>query len=199
MEKLLIKSRKGLASITGILFFATFVNSISQAVPTNYVQANQNEDIVANLSISTSVELEERVILRNINANHIPLYTYAPDSTKVRNVREYLEGRNSPLAQYAEVFVEAADYYEIDYRIIAAISVIESGGGKHNFRPHNAWGWGKMTFSNWEEGIWTVSEGIGGYYNRGLTTPQLISTYYCPPNAQRWAQNVQLVMNEIGK
>lgn len=197
MEKLLIKSKKGLATITGILFFATFVNSITQAVPTNYVQANESEEVVGNLSISTSVELEERVLVRNINANEVPVYTYVPDSTKVKNVRQYLEGRNSPLAQYAEVFVEAADYYGIDYRIIAAISVIESGAGKHNFRPHNAWGWGRMTFSSWEEGIWTVSRGIGGYYSRGLNTPKLISTYYCPPNAERWAQVVEYVMNQI--
>jgi hypothetical protein len=198
MKRLLIQSKKGLATITGILFFATIVNSVSETIPTNYVEAKQNDSVVGNLSISTSVELEERVIVRNMAVNEIPTYTYQPDSTKVRNVREYLEGRNSPLAQYAEVFVEAADHYGIDYRIIAAISIIESSGGKHNFRPHNAWGWGRMTFSSWEEGIWTVSKGIGGYYSRGLTTPKLISTYYCPPNAQRWAQNVELVMNLIG-
>lgn len=198
MKKLLIQSKKGLATITGILFFATIVNSFSETIPTSYVEARQNDNVVGNLSISTSVELEEKVIVRNIAVNEIPTYTYVPDSTKVRNVRQYLEGRNSPLAQYAEVFVEAADHYGIDYRIIAAISVIESGAGKHNFRPHNAWGWGRMTFSSWEEGIWTVSRGIGGYYSRGLTTPQLISTYYCPPNAQRWAENVTFVMNQIG-
>ena len=198
MKRLLIKSRKGLASITGILFFATIVNSISEIIPTNYVQANQSESVVGNLSISTNVELEEKVLVRNMPINKIPTYTYVPDSTKVNNIREYLNRRNAPLAEYAEVFVEAADHYGIDYRIVAAISVIESGGGKHNFRPHNAWGWGKMTFSNWEEGIWTVSKGIGGYYSRGLTTPKLISTYYCPPNAERWAHNVQYIMNMIG-
>ena len=196
MKRLLIQSRKGLASITGILFFATFINSISQTIPTSYVQANQNE--IGNLSISTSIELEERVLTRNIIANEVPVYTYVPDSTKVRNIREFLEKRNSPLAQYAEVFVEASDHYGIDYRIVAAISIIESSGGKHNFKPHNAWGWGKMTFSNWEDGIWTVSKGIGKYYSRGLNTPNLIGTYYCPPNAQRWGEKVQFVMNEIG-
>ncbi len=196
MKRLLIQSRKGLASITGILFFATFINSISQTIPTSYVQANQNE--IGNLSISTSIELEERVLTRNIIANEVPVYTYVPDSTKVRNIREFLEKRNSPLAQYAEVFVEASDHYGIDYRIVTAISIIESSGGKHNFKPHNAWGWGKMTFSNWEDGIWTVSKGIGKYYSRGLNTPNLIGTYYCPPNAQRWGEKVQFVMNEIG-
>ncbi len=71
MKRLLIQSRKGLASITGILFFATFINSISQTIPTSYVQANQNE--IGNLSISTSIELEERVLTRNIIANEVPV------------------------------------------------------------------------------------------------------------------------------
>lgn len=198
MKRLLIQTKKGLATITGILFFATFVNSVSQTIPANIVEANQDENIVGNLSISTSIELEERVLVRNIVVDEVPVYKYVPDSTKVRDVREYLESRNSPLAEYAEVFVEASDHYEIDYRIVAAISVIESGGGKHNFRPHNAWGWGKMTFSDWEEGIWAVSKGIGNYYSRGLNTPKLIGTYYCPPNAERWGEKVQFVMNEIG-
>ena len=196
MKNLLIKSRKSLAVITGIIFFGVILTTITEKIPVTYVEANQYENSIGTLSTSTTTVVEEKIFTRDLPVNHVP--TYVPDKTKVENVRRYLAGRNAPLADYAEEFVKAADHYNIDYRIIAAISVIESGGGKHNFRPYNAWGWGKMTFSSWEEGIWTVSKGIGGYYSRGLTTPKLISTYYCPPNAVKWASNVQLVMNQIG-
>ena len=195
MKKLLIKGNKTLAIITGILFGAVLINNLSGHVPVNYVEANENSG-VGNLSLSTSVEIEENIIVKNVVINQTP--KYIPDAHKVENIRRYLAGRHALLADYAEEFVKAADHYNIDYRIIAAISVIESGGGKHNFRAYNAWGWGKKSFENWTEGIWTVSASISRYYSRGLNTPALIATYYCPPSATNWANKVTYVMNEIG-
>jgi hypothetical protein len=195
MKKLLIKGKKTLTIITGILFGAILMNNFSNRVPVNYVEASGSNNI-GNLSISTSVEIEENVVIKEAVIDQTP--QYKPDSKKVENVRKYLAGRQAPLAEYAEEFVKAADHYNIDYRIVAAISVIESGGGKHTFKPHNAWGWGKKSFETWTEGIWTVSASISKYYSKGLTTPRLIATYYCPPNAAKWAQNVTFVMNQIG-
>lgn len=196
MKNLLIKGKRGLATISGIMFSALIVNSFSTHIPVNYIEANESSGI-GNLSISTSKEIEENIIVKEYVVNTVP--SYVPDAQKVENIRRYLAGRNAPLANYAEEFVKAADHYEIDYRIVAAISVIESGGGKHNFRPHNAWGWGRMSFNDWTEGIWTVSGGVSRYYARGMTTPQLMAPVYCPPNAVNWANNVTFVMNQIGK
>ena len=196
MKNLLIKGKRGLATISGIMFSALIVNSFSTHIPVNYIEANESSGI-GNLSISTSKEIEENIIVKEYVVNTVP--SYVPDAQKVENIRRYLAGRNAPLADYAEEFVRAADHYEIDYRIVAAISVIESGGGKHNFRPHNAWGWGRMSFNDWTEGIWTVSGGVSRYYARGMTTPQLMAPVYCPPNAVNWANNVNFVMNQIGK
>jgi hypothetical protein len=195
MKNLLIKGNKTLAITTGILLAGAILNSFSGDMPINYVEANGSSDI-ANLSISTSRQVEENLIVKRYVANEPPQYT--PDAQKVENVKKYLAGRNAPLAEYAEEFVKAADHYGIDYRIIAAISVIESGGGKHTFKAYNAWGWGKSPFENWTDGIWSVSAGISRYYSRGLTRPELIAPYYCPPNAVKWAQNVNYVMNQIG-
>jgi hypothetical protein len=195
MKNLLIKGKKTLAIISGILFGAILMNNFSNRVPINYAEASEANNI-ENLSISTSVDIEENIIVKGVVINETPQYT--PDARKVENLRNYLAGRQAPLADYAEEFVKAADHYNIDYRIIAAISVIESGGGKHTFRPYNAWGWGRKSFTNWTEGIWTVSAGISEYYARGLTRPELIAPYYCPPNAVKWAQNINFVMNQIG-
>ena len=196
MKNMLIKTRKTLAIVSGILFSAVILNSVSSRVPVTYVEAKQSEAI-GNLSISTNVQIEEKLTAQDYTVSYAP--AYVPDSTKVANIRNYLAKRNAPLADYAEEFVKAADQYDIDYRIVASISVIESGGGKNCFRPYNGWGWGKMTFSSWEEGIWTVSKGIAKYYSRGLNTPKLISTYYCPPTADIWAGKVQFVMDKMGQ
>lgn len=117
--------------------------------------------------------------------------------SKVAKVHKYLSLRGAPLAQYSQELVKAAEHYGIDYRLVAAISIIESSGGKHNFRTYNAWGWGKSGFESWEDGIWTVSKGLSTYYAKGMTTPKAISYSYCPPNANSWANKVSYVMNMI--
>jgi hypothetical protein len=154
---------------------------------TSVVYASENTDI-EQINIE-EIKVEEQKISK----------AQADYESKVRKIREYLSGRNSPLADYADEFVKAADHYGIDYRLVAAISVIESGGGIHNFRPYNAWGWGKSGFDSWEDGIWEVSKGLSRYYAGGRTTPQTIAPSYCPPNATNWANKVSYVMSMISK
>lgn len=187
-----------LAVIAGILFTGLILNTINEISPTAVMSTNQ----------ASLVELEEETI-EYMDSNEIKerileeaVSTRAQDSetlAKIENVRNYLSRRNSPLAQYAEEIVKAATQYGIDYRLVPAISIIESSGGIHTFRTYNAWGWGKRNFSSWEEGIWEVSKGLGNYYAKGLTTPQKISVYYCPPSASEWARKVSYVMREIGE
>jgi len=117
---------------------------------------------------------------------------------KIQNIKNFLEKRNSPLAQYAQEFVEASIYWNIDYRLVASISIVESGGGKVNFRPYNAWGWGKYGFENWKDGIWSVSKGLAtGYISKGLDTPLEIAKVYCPPSYTSWSRKVSSLMKEI--
>lgn len=187
MKKLLLKGRTAVAVLSGLLFVGMIFKTIDDKIPTQIAQANQNtvlptneEDINENVpteSVSTQKVIDKRVI----------------------QIKKYLSKRNSPLAGYAQDFVDAADKYKIDYRLVSAISIIESGGGKTTFKPYNAWGWSKSGFANWKEGIYTVSKGLGKYYRNGLTTPKLISKFYCPPSADSWASKVQHVMNEISK
>lgn len=118
---------------------------------------------------------------------------------KARKIETYLKVNrgNAPLAGYADKFVEVANKYNLDYRLLPAISVMESSGGKVLFRPYNAWGWGKKGFSSFEEGIETVGKGLSGYYARGKDTVEKIAPTYCPPNSTNWARNVNQFMNEI--
>lgn len=119
---------------------------------------------------------------------------------KARKIETYLRGNrgNAPLAQYADKFVQVANKYNLDYRLLPAISVMESGGGKVLFRPYNAWGWGKKTFTSFEQGIETVGKGLRtGYFDKGADTVDKIAPIYCPPNATNWAKNVKQFMNEI--
>ena len=105
---------------------------------------------------------------------------------------------NAPLADYAEKFVEVANKYGLDYRLLPAIATVESSGGKNNFRKYNAWGWGSRGFSSFEEGIEVVGRGLKtGYIDKGRDTVEEIAPVYCPPNYKNWARSVNQFMLEI--
>ena len=105
---------------------------------------------------------------------------------------------NAPLVDYAEKFVEVANKYGLDYRLLPAIATVESSGGKNNFRKYNAWGWGNKSFSSFEEGIEVVGRGLKtGYIDKGRDTVEEIAPVYCPPNYKNWARSVNQFMLEI--
>jgi len=121
---------------------------------------------------------------------------------KTEKINTYLQNRNAPLAIYSEYIVLLANKYDLDYRLVPAISIIESGGGENLYRPYNAWGWGGAkghTFDSWEESIYTVTRGIAeGYNQRGAATPEEIAPNYNPHTPDEWGSKVQLVMNQMG-
>ena len=108
----------------------------------------------------------------------------------------------SPLADYSAYFVQMADKYGIDWKLLVAISGVESTFGKHYISgTYNAYGWGGGTirFASWEDSIEKVSLALSEkYYARGLDTLYKIAPVYCPPS-RVWAKNVTFFMNKLDK
>src|SRR5262245_53970576 len=50
-----------------------------------------------------------------------------------------------PAAQFAEDFLRAADTYQLDWRLLPSISLVESGGGREA-KNNNLFGWGTAVF-----------------------------------------------------
>lgn len=142
--------------------------------------------------LSADDEIDYRTVSRKLELMDV-------DQIKVRKVRAYLASRGAPLAAKAEYLVKTAQEFGIDYRLVAAISIIESSGGKYTYRPYNAWGWGgsmsPYTFKSWEEAIYTVSRGLSRYYSSGLVTPRQIAPRYNPHTPNEWARKVEYVMS----
>lgn len=117
-------------------------------------------------------------------------------------LRQFLAGYDSKLIDSAEDFVVAADFYGLDYRMLPAISGIESTFGKQMIDgTYNAYGWGGGTirFDSWSDGIWTISEAINEkYIAKGANNIHKIGRIYCPPNPQ-WAYKVDSFMQKIDK
>lgn len=105
----------------------------------------------------------------------------------------YLSG--SPLSGQGEAFAVAAWDYGVDPRWSPAISCVESSKGAACFLPHNAWGWGSVSWGSWDEAIDSHVRGLARGY--GYTLTEEAAKKYCPPNWEHWYNRVGEEMNKI--
>ncbi len=119
---------------------------------------------------------------------------------RVSNLKIFLQKHNSPLVEYADEFVAYADIYGIDYRLVPAISGVESTFGKHiPYKSYNAYGWanGEYKFTSWENSIDHVSMTLKTkYINRGAPSIAKIARRYAPPSTT-WGKNVKYFVGKI--
>ena len=112
----------------------------------------------------------------------------------------FLKGYDSPLAEFSDQFIDSADAWWIDWRLVPAIAGLESFFGKRMVpETYNAYGWGGgyIGFESWEDSIDHVSRKISqNYYGRGLDDPFKIGPVYAPPNP-KWGSLVASIMNKI--
>ena len=140
------------------------------------------------------------------NISRTKFYTLDP---RIPAMTKFLNHYHSPMAKHAELFIVEADQYGLDWRLIVAISGVESAFG--NLIPrgsHNAWGWrgrnpcdrGWSQFEDWEEAIIHITERMSLGYGTDLTPFDIESTY-CPPcgatGLNLWARGVTRFMNEL--
>jgi hypothetical protein len=118
-------------------------------------------------------------------------------------LQKYLEAHNSPLSAYAATFIDEADKNDIDWKMVAAISGVESTFGQHiPAASYNGWGFGVYgdnvrRFSSWEDGIATVSTSLKEDYmdKYGAKDVYQIGRIYAA--SPTWAYRVQNFMDEI--
>lgn len=123
---------------------------------------------------------------------------------------KFLKANDSPLTDFADYILDRADHYKIDYRLVPAIAMCESGVGKHipSHDSFNAWGVAVSTgtqsgakFPNWLYAIDWVSRYIREkYIDKGMTTPLTMGPVWAPPSVNTgnsWANCVEYFMDEI--
>lgn len=96
----------------------------------------------------------------------------------------YYKKRGMPLEGYGAKMVEEAEKNDLDWRLLPAIAIRETTGGK--FACHkNPFGWGscKIKFDNFNDAIETVARHLGGndentdHYYKGKTTEEKLAHY----------------------
>ncbi len=103
---------------------------------------------------------------------------------RAEKIDAYFAKRDMPLEGYGAKMVEEADKNNIDWRLIPAIAIKESTGGKFAC-GHNPFGWAscKIDFKSWDEAIEVLAHNLGGNnpntarYYEGTTTREKLHYY----------------------
>ncbi|HUD19151.1 MAG TPA: hypothetical protein VMR81_01800 [Patescibacteria group bacterium] len=150
---------------------------------------------------ATTVYADENV--SDPAANVMTVQTDKTDP-RIPFLQSFLRSYNSPLESDAATFIHEADKNGLDWRLVVAISGVESTFGQ-SVPPgsYNAWGWGIPTgadsgvgFSNWKDGIATVSYGLKhNYMDKGEITLDAIGQTYAASGA--WSGHVQYFIDKI--
>jgi len=120
-------------------------------------------------------------------------------------LEQFLNKHKSPLADYSEDFVNYADKYNLDWRLVPAISGVESTFAQQlPYNSYNAWGWGIygnniLYFKSYDEAIKTISKSLReDYINQwGAKDVYQIGRIYA--SSPTWAQRVVGFMDKIDK
>src|SRR5215472_10913618 len=131
----------------------------------------------------------------SLNAPKTPTPDYSSDS-RLTALRAFFQKGACPAVQYAHDFIEAADRYALDWRLLPSISYVESTGGK-SARNNNLFGWdsGKAQFSSPAAGIHEVGYRLAtSALYRDKDLDGVLTTYN--PDAS-YAEKVKSVMRQI--
>lgn len=119
----------------------------------------------------------------------------------------YFKDRGMPLFGTGLKMATEAEKNGLDWRLVAAISVRESTGGKFECVrvPNNAFGWGscKIGFKSNDEAIETVARNLGGnnprtaYHYSNKTTMGILRAYNPPSIVPLYAEQVVSIMDAI--
>ena len=80
------------------------------------------------------------------------------NDARLESLKLFLQKRNSPIENLAADFVAASDRYNLDWRLLPAIAVLESGAGER-YMNNNIFGWDscKVHFVSVRTGIHHVA------------------------------------------
>lgn len=118
------------------------------------------------------------------------------DDTRFHSLRRFFAQFDCPAWEYAHVFLEAADDYALDWRLLPSLSWVESSGGKA--APNNnlfGWNSGRAQFPSPAAAIHTVAFRLARTWPyKNKTLDEKLKTYN--PNTE-YAARVKSVMQQI--
>ncbi|MEK9175145.1 MAG: hypothetical protein AAB795_00975 [Patescibacteria group bacterium] len=101
--------------------------------------------------------------VKNFNIEDKNTNTNKERSRKALLIDMYFNERNMPLEGYGKKFIEEAEKYNLDWRLLPALAIRESSGGKFACN-NNPFGWAscKVNFDSVDEAIEMVAWNLAG-------------------------------------
>lgn len=126
------------------------------------------------------------------------------DDARPLIIKKYLEKYKSPLVPYSDLIFKLSQDYGFEYYWIVVIAQQESNLCKKIPEgSHNCWGYGihkrgTLTFDSYELSLKSYAEYLKReYFDKGLNTPELIMSKYCPSSNGSWARGVNQFIKEM--
>jgi hypothetical protein len=127
---------------------------------------------------------------------------------KAAKIDAYFAKGDMPLEGFGMKMVLEAEKNDLDWRLIPAIAVRESTGGRHACKSvsYSAFGWGscKISFKSYDHAIESLAHNLGGnnpktarYYDN-KSVKDILETYNPPSVVPTYAKEVMAIMNKIG-
>lgn len=128
---------------------------------------------------------------------------------RAAKIDAFFAGRDMPLAGSGRKMVEVAEANGLDWRLLPAIAVRESTGGRQACKkvPNNAFGWAscKIGFKSVDEAIATIGNHLGGNHPKtamhydGKDTLGILNSYNPPSIVPTYAKEVFRIMDMIDR
>jgi len=128
-------------------------------------------------------------------AQQEPKHEYRSDP-RLKPLKNFFQRASCPAVKYVTAFLEAADRYDLDWRLLPSISYLESTGGK-SAPNNNLFGWdsGRAQFASPAASIHEVGYQLShSALYRNKDTDGILATYNS--NAE-YAARIKLVMRSI--
>lgn len=157
----------------------------------------------------TVVSQEENTVLGLLSNNQVVNAETKILEAKGEAIDAYFRERDMPLLGYGKKLAMEAEKNDLDWRLLAAIAVRESTGGKFSCKKveNNPFGWGscKIGFDSLNEAIETVARNLGGnnpntaHHYADKNTKEILQKYNPPSIVKHYAEQVMKIMDTIGE
>ena len=162
---------------------------------------NVSETSLAQAPVTT---VDTLGFLNDSSRDYYRVVPYPSEDIRAVVLKEFFRVYPSPLVDFVEVLVKQADIWGLDYALLPAIAMQESGGCKTiPTGSYNCWGYGiygdkTVSFGNFEEAITRIAKTLKEtYIKNGLTNATLVEDRWTPLSRGNWSYSVNFFIGKI--
>ncbi|MEK7175700.1 MAG: hypothetical protein AAB693_02790 [Patescibacteria group bacterium] len=186
-----------------------FLGSIVILPSLTISQSNINTNLLISLKNTENTVLVSPSGLNATVIDDNSNYELNATVNKAQIIDAYFEARKMPLAGTGLKMVQEAQKNKLDWRLLPAIAIRESTGGKFACKTvkYNPFGWGscKFGFESNENAIEIIAKNLGGnnpktaFYYTGKDTAGILKSYNPPSVIPKYVEQVISIMDNIGE